>query len=119
MLTHNRLRALCRIEQLFNAIERGCDGRESNPGQLLGRQLCSPLYHHRDVVITLRESAKGAFHCLWEETVLQSVCPGSDRSASLARGQGGEQVVSGVSWLLNNGAGLLLEPAGVNVSERG
>ena len=24
-----------------------CDGRESNPGQLLGRQLCSPLYHHR------------------------------------------------------------------------
>ena len=24
-----------------------CDGRESNPGQLLGRQLCSPLYQHR------------------------------------------------------------------------
>ena len=24
-----------------------CDGRESNPGQLLGRQLCSPLYHRR------------------------------------------------------------------------
>ncbi len=24
-----------------------CDGRESNPGQLLGRQLCSPLYHQR------------------------------------------------------------------------
>ncbi len=26
-----------------------CDGRESNPGQLLGRQLCSPLYHQRSV----------------------------------------------------------------------
>ena len=24
-----------------------CDVRESNPGQLLGRQLCSPLYQHR------------------------------------------------------------------------
>ena len=24
-----------------------CVGRESNPGQLLGRQLCSPLYHRR------------------------------------------------------------------------
>ena len=24
-----------------------CDGWESNPGQLLGRQLCLPLYHHR------------------------------------------------------------------------
>ena len=24
-----------------------CDVRESNPGQLLGRQLCSPLYHQR------------------------------------------------------------------------
>ena len=28
-----------------------CDGRESNPGQLLGRQLCSPLYHHRCQVL--------------------------------------------------------------------
>lgn len=26
----------------------GCVGRESNPGQLLGRQLCSPLYHQRN-----------------------------------------------------------------------
>ncbi len=26
---------------------QNCDGRESNPGQLLGRQLCLPLYHHR------------------------------------------------------------------------
>ena len=26
-----------------------CVGRESNPGQLLGRQLCSPLYHRRVV----------------------------------------------------------------------
>ena len=31
-----------------------CVGRESNPGQLLGRQLCSPLYHRRfDVGIEL------------------------------------------------------------------
>ena len=27
-----------------------CVGRESNPGQLLGRQLCSPLYHRRFLV---------------------------------------------------------------------
>ena len=27
-----------------------CVGRESNPGQLLGRQLCSPLYHQRALV---------------------------------------------------------------------
>ena len=27
--------------------KRDCVGRESNPGQLLGRQLCSPLYHQR------------------------------------------------------------------------
>ena len=27
--------------------EQSCVGRESNPGQLLGRQLCSPLYHQR------------------------------------------------------------------------
>ena len=26
---------------------KSCDVRESNPGQLLGRQLCSPLYQHR------------------------------------------------------------------------
>ena len=64
------------------------------------------------------ESPNGAFHCLWEETVLQSVCPGSDRSASLPRGQEGEQVMSGVSGVLNNTAGFLLESARVNVSER-
>ena len=28
-------------------IKKKCDGRESNPDQLLGRQLCSPLHHHR------------------------------------------------------------------------
>ena len=27
--------------------QKRCVGRESNPGQLLGRQLCSPLYHQR------------------------------------------------------------------------
>ena len=34
-----------------NNIEKKCVGRESNPGQLLGRQLCSPLYHRRLVVV--------------------------------------------------------------------
>ena len=29
-----------------------CVGRESNPGQLLGRQLCSPLYHRRHATRT-------------------------------------------------------------------
>ena len=29
------------------AENKECVGRESNPGQLLGRQLCSPLYHRR------------------------------------------------------------------------
>ena len=28
-----------------------CIGRESNPGQLLGRQLCSPLYHQCNVQV--------------------------------------------------------------------
>ena len=32
---------------LYNKKEKFCVGRESNPGQLLGRQLCSPLYHRR------------------------------------------------------------------------
>ena len=35
-----------------NYRQKLCDGRESNPGQLLGRQLCSPLYHHRSVYIS-------------------------------------------------------------------
>jgi hypothetical protein len=30
-----------------NSKMKKCVGRESNPGQLLGRQLCSPLYHRR------------------------------------------------------------------------
>src|SRR4029434_810464 len=34
---------ICRLVQRIDA----CVGRESNPGQLLGRQLCSPLYHQR------------------------------------------------------------------------
>jgi hypothetical protein len=28
-------------------FRKTCDGRESNQDQLLGRQLCSQLYHHR------------------------------------------------------------------------
>ena len=33
-------------ETAVGLVERElCIGRESNPGQLLGRQLCSPLYH--------------------------------------------------------------------------
>ena len=36
------------LGDLAEEVKTGaCDGRESNPGQLLGRQLCSPLYHHR------------------------------------------------------------------------
>ena len=30
--------------------KKSCVGRESNPGQLLGRQLCSPLYHRRSAI---------------------------------------------------------------------
>ena len=33
-----------------------CVGRESNPGQLLGRQLCSPLYHQRMCCISVSET---------------------------------------------------------------
>src|SRR4029434_7468240 len=36
-----------------------CVGRESNPGQLLGRQLCSPLYHQRYTGI---ETARPHYH---------------------------------------------------------
>ena len=36
------------LSGIMNLVKNGlCDGRESNPGQLLGRQLCSPLYHQR------------------------------------------------------------------------
>ena len=36
------------VDLMVYQVKTGaCDGRESNPGQLLGRQLCSPLYHHR------------------------------------------------------------------------
>ena len=38
---------------LYFTNAKTCDGRESNPGQLLGRQLCSPLYHHRWAVVRL------------------------------------------------------------------
>ena len=38
---------------LYFTNAKTCDGRESNPGQLLGRQLCSPLYHHRWVMVRL------------------------------------------------------------------
>ena len=34
-------------------------GRESNPGQLLGRQLCSPLYHRRHTKIFISISLLG------------------------------------------------------------
>ena len=33
-----------------------CVGRESNPGQLLGRQLCSPLYYQRRLIPHFLES---------------------------------------------------------------
>ena len=34
------------------------------------------------------------FHCLWEQTVLQSVCLGSDRAVAPPREQVGEQVMT-------------------------
>ncbi len=38
----------CYIVKSENTLwKEKCVGRESNPGQLLGRQLCSPLYHRR------------------------------------------------------------------------
>ena len=44
---------------LFKSLDikkkRTCVGRESNPGQLLGRQLCSPLYHRRWVMIEVNK----------------------------------------------------------------
>ena len=48
------------FSQLFpqSNKESYCVGRESNSGQLLGRQLCSPLYHRRfDVGINLTNNA--------------------------------------------------------------
>ena len=54
-----------------------------------------------------------------ENSSLQSACCRSDRSVSPPGGQGGEQVMSGVSWVFNDTAGLLLESASVNVSEGG
>ena len=56
---------------------------------------------------------------LSEDTVLQSLCPWSERSISLPIGQGGEQVLSGVSGVLNNTDGLLFELDSVNVLESG
>ena len=48
---------LSRVLKCYSAVcylkdtsEATCDGWESNPGQLLGRQLCSPLYHHRCIL---------------------------------------------------------------------
>ena len=40
--------------------KRACVGRESNPDQLLGRQLCSPLYHRRHLVADLHSSGSDA-----------------------------------------------------------
>lgn len=43
----------------------GCVGRESNPGQLLGRQLCSPLYHQRCTARAgPRRQALGSHECI-------------------------------------------------------
>ena len=35
------------LHEPFRGKKDLCVGRESNPGQLLGRQLCLPLYHRR------------------------------------------------------------------------
>ena len=39
-----------------------CIGRESNPGQLLGRQLCSPLYHQ--CYVKLASNMETSIHIL-------------------------------------------------------
>ena len=52
-----------RAQNVSAGFVQRCDVRESNPGQLLGRQLCSPLYQHRlvttyDQIHLLEESYK-------------------------------------------------------------
>ena len=44
---HLRIQILYAVAPSVKHKKNECVGRESNPGQLLGRQLCSPLYHRR------------------------------------------------------------------------
>lgn len=63
------------FERKIKKIMSKCDGRESNPDQLLGRQLCSPLHHHRtlgmhstthrDLMQTNRYRTSSNFLCPW------------------------------------------------------
>lgn len=64
-----------RIIIKIKKIMSKCDGRESNPDQLLGRQLCLPLHHHRtlgfhstthrDLMQTNRYRTSLNFLCPW------------------------------------------------------
>lgn len=63
------------FKRKIKKIMSKCDGRESNPDQLLGRQLCSPLHHHRtlgmhstthrDLMQTNRYRTSSNFLCPW------------------------------------------------------
>ena len=69
-----------------------CVGRESNPGQLLGRQLCSPLYHRRlaehILVVTVRTNC--AVVAAWATLICQPhwQTPWRNGSASDSRSEG-------------------------------
>ena len=65
-----------------------CDGRESNPGQLLGRQLCSPLYHHRWIYCSVLVLAApvGFFQChVFRESIARSSGESSTTTATLCK----------------------------------
>ena len=52
------------LENYQNNCHKNCVGRESNPDQLLGRQLCWPLYHRR--IVSLMEQyidTQLYYHC--------------------------------------------------------
>ena len=54
---------------IHNFIKTNCVSRESNPDQLLGRQLCWPLYHWRLVIITSKNKIQEFF---WQISFLDS-----------------------------------------------
>ena len=69
-----------------------CVGRESNPGQLLGRQLCSPLYHRRHTKILISISLLGhRDRKLYLEQFLDNIYPFHVRFLT-------ENVYQWVSW---------------------
>ena len=68
--THNIWPVINQKGGTIKKIIKTCVGRESNPDQLLGRQLCSPLYHRRSDGITLKSYAKNSrsWQCSLETT---------------------------------------------------